>query len=214
MHFSPVGGYDNRVQENVRYHKELDELAVGLGLQTATSKTVISALSIPRSVDVLFLLSVPTAFKETLLSSAKLLVYTPPREHFGIVPVEAMYAGLPVLAANTGGPVETITEGETGWLRDAGSTNEWTEVMKKALWHTDESDLARMARSGKARVEQEFSRHAMGVSLEREIQQMFDVDRRPFMDVQHLVLGFALVGAVIAGVITMAFRASSLYSVR
>ncbi|KAK2754853.1 Alpha-1,3-mannosyltransferase-like protein [Arachnomyces sp. PD_36] len=204
-----AGGYDNRVQENVQYHKELDALATSLGLQTATSKTVISALSIPDSVDVLFLLSVPTAFKETLLSSAKLLVYTPPREHFGIVPVEAMYAGLPVLAANTGGPLETITEGETGWLRNVNSTNEWTEVMKKALWSTKEEDLARMARNGKARVEKEFSRHAMGESLEKEIQQMFDVDRRPFIDIQQLVLGVALVGAVMAGVITMALKVSS-----
>lgn len=120
-----------------------------------------------------------------------------------------MYAGLPVLAANTGGPLETITEGETGWLRDAKSTKEWTEVMKKALWNTNEADSIRMARSGKERVEKEFSRHAMGESLEREIQQMFDVDRRPFMDIQQLVLVFALVSAVMAGVITMAFKALS-----
>jgi alpha-1,3/alpha-1,6-mannosyltransferase len=183
-------------------------LATGLGLQTATSKTVISALSIPNSIDVLFLLSVPTAFKETLLASAKLLVYTPPREHFGIVPVEAMYAGLPVLAANTGGPVETVTEGETGWLRDAKSPNEWTEVMRNALWDTNDIDIARMAKNGITRVEKEFSRHAMGESLEREIQEMFDVGRRPFIGLQQLVLGFALVGAVIAGIITIAFKAS------
>lgn len=120
-----------------------------------------------------------------------------------------MYAGLPVLAANTGGPLETVTEGDTGWLRDATSTKEWTEVMAKALSNTNEADLARMARNGKERVEKEFSRHAMGESLEREIQQMFDVDRRPFMDIQQLVLGFALLGAVMMGFITMAFKALS-----
>ena len=73
-------------------------------------KTVPSALFIPDSIDVLFLLSVPTAFKNTLLGQSKLLLYTPINEHFGIVPVEAMLAGLPVLASNTGGPLETIVE--------------------------------------------------------------------------------------------------------
>lgn len=65
----------------MQYHKELDALANSLGLQTATSKTVISALSIPDSIDVLFLLSVPTAFKQTLLSNAKLLLYKIGRAH-------------------------------------------------------------------------------------------------------------------------------------
>ena len=120
-----------------------------------------------------------------------------------------MYAGLPVLAANTGGPLETITEGETGWLRDAKSVGDWTEVMKEALWGVGEADLARMAKNGRTRVEKEFSRHAMGESFEREIQGMFDVDRRPFVTIQQVVLGFALVGMVLAGVVTIALKAIS-----
>jgi alpha-1,3/alpha-1,6-mannosyltransferase len=45
------------------------------------------------------------------------LIYTPENEHFGIVPLEAMLAGIPVLATNTGGPLETIYDGRIGWLR-------------------------------------------------------------------------------------------------
>jgi len=37
-------------------------------------------------------------------------------QHFGIVPVEAMYAGLPVVAVNSGGPTESILHNETGLL--------------------------------------------------------------------------------------------------
>lgn len=36
------------------------------------------------------------------------VVYTPANEHFGIVPVEAMYARKPVIACNNGGPTESI----------------------------------------------------------------------------------------------------------
>jgi hypothetical protein len=37
-------------------------------------------------------------------------------EHFGIVPIEAMFCGLPVVAVNDGGPTETVVDGSTGFL--------------------------------------------------------------------------------------------------
>ena len=37
-------------------------------------------------------------------------------EHFGIVPIEAMAAHKPVVACNSGGPVESIKNGVTGYL--------------------------------------------------------------------------------------------------
>ncbi|KAJ5101908.1 Glycosyl transferase family 1 [Penicillium alfredii] len=203
-----AGGYDNRVQENVQYHQELDDLAIGLGLQTATSKTVVSALSIPDSIDVLFLLSVPTAFKETLLAQSKLLLYTPINEHFGIVPVEAMHAGIPVLASNTGGPLETIVEGETGWLRDAHAVDEWTAVMNKVLYGLSQEDVDRMAAAGKARAEREFSLTAMGDRLEKEISTMLTAERRPFHGWQQVLVMLALSGAVLAVVVALLLRAT------
>ncbi|PYH90608.1 alpha-1,3-mannosyltransferase alg-2 [Aspergillus ellipticus CBS 707.79] len=201
-----AGGYDNRVQENVQYHRELDELATGLGLQTATSKTVVSALSIPDSIDVLFLLSVPTAFRDTLLQQAKLLLYTPINEHFGIVPVEAMRAGVPVLASNTGGPLETIVEGETGWLRDAKVDADWTAVMDKVLYGMDQADLDRMSVVAKKRVEREFSLTAMGEKLDGEIAEMLSTDRRPFHGFQQILGLLALVGGVLALVVALLLR--------
>jgi alpha-1,3/alpha-1,6-mannosyltransferase len=38
------------------------------------------------------------------------------QEHFGIVPVEAMYSGRPVVACASGGPRESVLDGETGLL--------------------------------------------------------------------------------------------------
>lgn len=202
-----AGGYDNRVQENVQYHKELDTLATNLGLQTATSKTVISALSIPDSIDVLFLLSVPTAFRDTLLSQAKLLLYTPVNEHFGIVPVEAMHAGIPVLASNTGGPLETIVEGETGWLRDANKMSDWTDVMDKALYGLDQESTQRMAVAGKTRVEDEFSLRAMGDRLEENIGEMLRSERRPFNGSQQILMLLSLSGVLLSVLAFWAIKA-------
>ena len=167
----------------------------------------MSAISIPDTIDVLFLLSIPTAFKDTLLEQSKLLLYTPINEHFGIVPVEAMRVGLPVLASNTGGPLETIVEGETGWLRDAHADDEWTAVMDKALYGLNQKEIERMAAAGKVRTQQEFSLTAMGDRLEEEISTMLSAERRPFNGWQQVFAILALVGAVLAVVAAILFRA-------
>lgn len=45
---------------------------------------------------------------------AKAFLFTPRNEDFGIAPVEAMGAGVPVIAYRGGGARETVTEGKTG----------------------------------------------------------------------------------------------------
>ncbi len=45
-----------------------------------------------------------------------MLLYTPLKEHFGIVPLEAMFLKKAVLAINDGGPRRTIKDTVTGYL--------------------------------------------------------------------------------------------------
>lgn len=52
----------------------------------------------------------------SLYRRCQLLLYTPPNEDFGIVPLEAMASGAPVVAVDSGGPRETVVDGESGWL--------------------------------------------------------------------------------------------------
>jgi glycosyltransferase involved in cell wall biosynthesis len=49
-----------------------------------------------------------------LLRSADVLVAVPAYEPFGIVPVEAMACGVPVIASKVGGMLETVVDGVTG----------------------------------------------------------------------------------------------------
>ena len=95
-----AGGYDIQNVENVEYLQELKKLA--------------SDLSILRRVR--FRPSVSDEERSHLMQTALCVVYTPHLEHFGIVPLEAMYAGRPVLAVNSGGPRETVVDGVTGFL--------------------------------------------------------------------------------------------------
>lgn len=64
----------------------------------------------------MFLPSISSEEKADLLARCLCVLYTPEDEHFGIVPLEAMVAGKPVLACNSGGPVESIVDGVTGFL--------------------------------------------------------------------------------------------------
>ncbi len=51
-----------------------------------------------------------------LYATATALLFTPRNEDFGMVVLEAMAAGTPVLAVDAGGPRSTVTHGTTGWL--------------------------------------------------------------------------------------------------
>ena len=93
-----AGGYDTQNVENVEYRSELGQLARKLRL----------------NVD--FKLSVSDAERSRLLRTALAVVYTPSHEHFGIVPLESMYASTPVIAVDSGGPKESIVNGQTGFL--------------------------------------------------------------------------------------------------
>ena len=97
-----AGGYDPRNTENTEHLIELKRLAADLNIQEYAS----------------FLPSVGDDERAELLRGALCVVYTPHREHFGIVPLEAMYAGSPVIAVNSGGPKETVVHDSTGLLVD------------------------------------------------------------------------------------------------
>ncbi|XP_042042858.1 alpha-1,3/1,6-mannosyltransferase ALG2-like isoform X1 [Salvia splendens] len=95
-----AGGFDKRLRENVEYLEELKNLAEREGV----------------SDRVQFITSCSTPERNTLLSQCLCVLYTPKDEHFGIVPIEAMAAHKPVIACNSGGPVESIKNGVTGYL--------------------------------------------------------------------------------------------------
>ncbi|RWA11568.1 hypothetical protein EKO27_g3545 [Xylaria grammica] len=177
LRLAVAGGYDPRVAENVSYHNELVGLAESLGLRNMTVRTPQTAQAVPQDVEVLFLQNVTNMLKEMLLSSARLLVYTPANEHFGIVPLEAMLSGVPVLAADTGGPVETVVEGQTGWLRSPDKVDEWTEVMDKALHQLSPQDLAKMSEAGIERVKSGFGEAEMAQRLDSIFSQMLRTER-------------------------------------
>lgn len=170
------------MSENAECHDELQRLASSLGLShhsvfSPDSPTVLAA-ELPPATHVVFLLSISNVIKAALLASALLVVYTPSNEHFGIVPLEAMLASRPVLAANTGGPVETVRDPTTGWLRDPRDVPAWTAVMRRAL-AMPAAEVARMGSAGARRVRSDFGRDRMAARLDSLIADITRLMHRP-----------------------------------
>ena len=197
-----AGGYDTRLLENVTYLKHLELLAASLKLKSATVKNIVTAQAVPEDIDILFLLSVPDQLKSSLLKAAKLLLYTPSDEHFGIVPLEAMLSGVPVLASNSGGPLETVIDGVTGWLRSVDHPYQWTEVTHHVLYQMSESQLKEMGDNGRKHVKDEFSKKKMAQNLEQEITVMSKAPRRQATELGDVgvaaMLFMASLGSILA----------------
>jgi alpha-1,3/alpha-1,6-mannosyltransferase len=177
-------------------------------LNTATTKNIISALGINTDTNVLFLLSVPAQLKAMLLETANLLVYTPSNEHFGIVPLEAMLAGIPVLAADSGGPLETVVEDETGWLRPSDDIDQWTKLMCQVLFEMPDEYLAIMGERGRRRVISEFSHTKMASRLDEEIEAMVNSPRHSTNGISAVLVGLGISGAVLLAIIAIILKSS------
>lgn len=166
-----------------------------MGLKTGTAKDLDAGLS--PDTDLLFFLSVTNEVKATLFAAASLLVYTPKFEHFGIVPLEAMLAGTPVVAASLGGPTETVVDGHTGWLRDADEPSQWTEVMQQVLQGMNEQEVTLMGQNGRKRVVDQFSKETMAQRLDQEIEGMLRRKSRPDPWMQVGLAMLAVFGLVV-----------------
>ena len=84
-------------------------------------------------------------------------------EPFGLVLLEAMASGKPVIATRHGGPLEIVVEDETGLLVPPGDVEELAAAMTALLADADLRQT--MGGRGRARAEREFdaARHATAV---------------------------------------------------
>jgi glycosyltransferase involved in cell wall biosynthesis len=110
-----------------------------------------------------------------LLSSVDIFVLASKFDHFPISILEAMRAGLPVIATNVGGIPELVAPGETGLLVAPRSVEEMTEALAELI---DDNPLrVRMGRAGRARYEKLFSFRRM-IDLTRAVYSEVLRERR------------------------------------
>ncbi len=95
-----------------------------------------------------------------LYREASLFVLSSDEEGLGIVALEAMASGLPVISTNCGGPATAITPGETGLLTPVGDAPALATAMHTLLLNV--AARQRMGQAGRQRAEARFSLEAAG----------------------------------------------------
>ncbi|KAJ8575913.1 hypothetical protein ON010_g3299 [Phytophthora cinnamomi] len=143
-----AGGYDPLNTENKEHLIELQDVVAKHGL----------------GEHVEFRTSVSNSMKLELLRKAHAILYTPDREHFGIVPVEAMACGTPVVAVSSGGPLESIADGETGFLCQQ-KPEAFAEAMAELCGPKNSVRVVEMGACGRLRAQKLFSLETFGDTL-------------------------------------------------
>ena len=114
-------------------------------------ETLISELGVGNRVKL-------TGFRKdipTLLSISDILIHPSLDEAHPRAVLEAMAAGIPVVAFDVDGVSETVVDGETGYLLPIGDVS---GMVESGLRLTEDSSVrARMGREGRRRVEDHFS---------------------------------------------------------
>jgi alpha-1,3/alpha-1,6-mannosyltransferase len=183
-----AGGYDPRVSDNVECLSALLTRCTSLGLTyNVVSPRTLPPIPAPASntetdPQVLFVLNFSHTQRTYLLTSHNTLalLYTPQNEHFGIVPVEAMVCGVPVIACNNGGPMESVLDPGAGGSPRTGylvpsDPEKWTDALQKVL-RLESGEREEMGRTARARVEEMFSLESLTKGIEAALQSAVALD--------------------------------------
>jgi glycosyltransferase involved in cell wall biosynthesis len=109
------------------------------------------------------------------LERAEVFVHTSRWEGFGIVLLEAMLAGLPVVATRVSAVPEVVADGKTGVLVDAGDVAGLAGGLQALL--TDRERAQALGEAGRARAREEFSVDRMAAATHAVYEDALRVRR-------------------------------------
>jgi len=143
---------------------------LGLPLKIAGTGSELESLRRMAKPNVEFLGRVSDQELAELYSRCLALIF-PQEEDFGIVPLEAMAAGRPVIAYRAGGALETVVEGETGLFFDRQDA----ECLADAVRRFDPGRFEpRKARAQALRFDVEVFKSEMARMVDREWERFTD----------------------------------------
>lgn len=133
--------------------KKYELLIGGTGTEENNLKSLAESLKMKNKIK--FLGQVGEEELPRLYAEAKIAVFLGENEPFGIIPVEAMSCGTPVIAIKAGGVVESVLDGQTGILLTEKLASNLSNKMAALL--SNQRLLAMMSKKSRENVVKKFS---------------------------------------------------------
>lgn len=134
-------------------------------LATATDNSLFRELQAQSRPNITWIFRPSNEERDALYKNAKAFLF-PPEEDFGLVPVEAMAMGTPVIAYGSGGATETVID----WLTGVFFTPQTAWALNEAIERFETLTLSKQAimARGKEFSRENFRKHILS-SLEKNI---------------------------------------------
>ncbi|OLE51011.1 MAG: hypothetical protein AUG51_24900 [Acidobacteria bacterium 13_1_20CM_3_53_8] len=132
---------------------DIQYIVIGDGTDLERHKQLAKKLGVSERVH--FLGFVDDDLLRQAYAACDLFVMPSAQEGFGFVYLEAMQYGKAVVAANSGGAPEVVTDGETGWLVEYGNTEQLSQALIRLC--LDSELRAKLGDAGYHRLQKSFT---------------------------------------------------------
>lgn len=169
--FRPV----KRITDAVRvFNKVLKRVKARL-IMVGDGPERLSAVGVARQLGIMDNITFLGSYEhiERIIPCADLIIQPSEHESFGLTPLEAMACGVPVLGTSSGGIVEVVEHGVSGYLAEVGDIDTMALYAIEIL--TDKQRAAEMGRRGRERAVAKFPRDKIVGEYEELYERVLDV---------------------------------------
>jgi glycosyltransferase involved in cell wall biosynthesis len=146
--------------------KELKLVILGDGPERVNLENLSRCLGVADKV--VFTGFVDDEAKRDYLMQAKLFTLSSTQEGFGIVLVESLALGVPVVSTDCGGPADIIENGKTGYLTKIGDHKKFAEKIEHLL--SEDETRKKFGIAGKKTAQERFSIERIGKIILKEYE--------------------------------------------
>ena len=175
--FRPLKRTDDVVRIFARVREALDArlVLVGDGPEYGRTRELVDTLGLSDHVRYVGVVDDVAP----LLAAADLLLLPSETESFGLVALEAMASGVPVVASDVGGLPEVVQHGETGFLAPVGDVDAMAGYCLRIL--SDPADRRRFGEAARQRASEKFDFRNIIPQYERIYERLLagSAERRP-----------------------------------
>ena len=147
-------------------------LVIASNFENPPEKTYITDLAKSLNVELRLLLGISDDLLKELYNKAKITLYAPIREPFGLVAIELMASGTPVIGVAEGGLKETIMHGTTGYLTNRDEKEFATAILNLL---SDSKKIEEFGKSAKLEAKKNWSWDQSARSFEKYFTEITKV---------------------------------------